>query len=403
VLDWEIAASVYDYARDEQRTPSVAVSDPSMRGLGRIREDDGTGWNTVGARLTWRPQGLDGSHLIEAGYQRYESELRTRIYDTADWVSGTTGARVSAFEGVTQLHAVFLQDTWRLAERWRTTLGARAERWRASDGRIASGATSQQFDERSETYVSPKAALAYQWSDDLTLKASLGRAVRTPTVSELYQGSIFGGQIINNDPNLQPEKSWTAELTAQFDATHGSMRATAFGENTRDALYSQVNVTNGGTSQTVQNVDEIRTYGLELAYEALDVWLPGLDLSSSVTYAHSQIERNDNFLASVGKQQPRVPRWRGTALASYRIGERWVTSVGARYSGTQYNQLDNSDTNGTSYTGTSNYFVVDARVRYRIDERCTVSLGIDNLNNDKYWAFHPYPQRSAMAEVAVDF
>jgi iron complex outermembrane recepter protein len=402
-FDWELAASLYDYAKDEVRAPSVAVSDPSMHGAGRITDQSGTGWNTFAARTTWRPNGLEGAHLIEAGYQREAYDLRTRVYDTADWIDGGSGARATGFDGTTELHALYLQDTWRLAERWRTTLGARAERWSAADGRLASGASTQAFGERSETYISPKAALAYQWSEDVTLKASLGRAVRMPTVAELYQGTLVAGQIVNNDPNLKPERSWTAELSAQFDWLTGTARATAFGENTRDALYSQINTAIGGTVQTVQNVDEILTYGVELAYQVGDLGVPGLDLSASLTYAHSQIEANDNFPASVGKRQPRVPRWRANAIATYRIGDKWLTSLGARYSGTQYNQLDNSDTNGTSYTGTSNFFVIDARVRYRITEQCTASLGIDNLNNDKYWAFHPYPQRTAMAEVALDF
>ena len=54
--------------------------------------------------------------------------------------------------------------------------------------------------------------------------------------------------------------------------------------------------------------------------------------------------QNDKFPASVGKQQPRVPRWRAALLASYAPDERWSASVGVRYSGQQYGQLDNSDT-----------------------------------------------------------
>ena len=400
---WELAVSLYDYGRDEARAPNVAVSDPSVRAPGRITDQRGTGWATFAARATWRPAGFDGAHLVEAGYQLGEYQLRTRQYETVDWIDGAHGARASAYDGVTRLDAVYLQDTWRVAQRWRTTLGGRFERWRAFDGRLASGVAEQRFVERSDQYFSPKAALAYQWADDLTLKASLGRAVRTPTVSELYQGTLVAGQIINNDPNLQPEKSWTAELSAQLDWATGTARATAFGETTKDALYQQINVATGGTVQTIQNVDEIRTYGIELAYQVVDLGIVGFDLMTSLTYAHSQIEANTNFPASVGKRQPRVPRWRANALATYRIGEKWVTSLGARYSGTQYNTLDNVDTNGTSYTGTSNFFVIDARVRYRITEQCTASIGIDNLNNDRYWAFHPYPQRSAIAELSLDF
>jgi iron complex outermembrane receptor protein len=97
--------------------------------------------------------------------------------------------------------------------------------------------------ERTENYISPKAALAYQASEDWVLKASLGRAVRMPTVSELYQGGVnAAGQLTNNDPNLKPEKSWTTELSGERKLADGYLRLTAFGERTTDALYSQTNV-----------------------------------------------------------------------------------------------------------------------------------------------------------------
>ncbi|WP_395408575.1 TonB-dependent receptor domain-containing protein [Pseudoduganella sp. UC29_106] len=83
-------------------------------------------------------------------------------------------------------------------------------------------------------------------------------------------------------------------------------------------------------------------------------------------------------------------------------GQHWTTSLGARYSGKQYGTLDNSDPNGFTYTGVSDYFVVDARVRYRFDKNWSASVGVDNLNNKKYWAFHPYTQRTVSAELKYD-
>jgi iron complex outermembrane receptor protein len=140
---------------------------------------------------------------------------------------------------------------------------------------------------------------------------------------------------------------------------------------------------------------------MELVYEAVDVLVNGFDLSSSVTYAHSIIIQNDNFLASVGKWQPRVPDWRANLLASYTVGT-WDFSLGTRYSGRQYNTLDNSDPNGKSYTGVSQFLVMDFRVRYRIAEQWRASFGIDNLNNYNYWNFHPYPERTFSAELSWD-
>jgi iron complex outermembrane receptor protein len=78
-------------------------------------------------------------------------------------------------------------------------------------------------------------------------------------------------------------------------------------------------------------------------------------------------------------------------------------SLGARYMGTQYGQLDNSDTNAFTYTGFSRFFVADLRTRYRFGDVWTASLGIDNLGGEEYWNFHMYPQRTWMAELSARF
>jgi iron complex outermembrane receptor protein len=401
--NWEIAASSYDYTDDITRAPTVPLPAANTGGAGRITDQGGTGWRAIALRGTWRPAGVDGAHLVDVGYQLDADELQTLVSNTANWISGAANARLSAFRGKTQLQSVYAQDSWLFADDWRATFGLRVERWRAYDGAIGDAASELAFAERSESHVSPKAALAWQITPDWVLKASVGRAVRMPTVSELYQGSIAVDVIVNNDPNLAPEKSWTGELTAERELENGLLRVTYFHEDTRDALYSQTNVTVVPNITSIQNVDHIRTGGVELAYQANDVFLAGLDLSGSVTYAHSRIAENTNFPASVGKWQPRVPDWRANALASYRMGERWTATLGARYSGTQYNTLDNSDTNAFTYTGTSQFLVFDARVRCRIGERWIASLGIDNLGDQEYWAFHPYTQRTLTAELTADF
>ena len=402
-FDWEIAASAYDYADDITRSPTVALPAANAGGAGRIADQGGTGWSALALRGTWRPQGVDGDHLVDVGYQLDADELQTQVSNTPDWIDGPATTRFSAFRGKTRLHSVYAQDSWHFAEDWRTTLGARVERWHAFDGAIANADSTLGFAERTETHVSPKAALAWQVSHAWVLKASAGRAVRMPTVSELYQGSISADVIVNNDPDLQPEKSWTGELTAERQLRDGLLRATYFHEDTRDALYSQTNVTVVPNITSIQNVDHIRTRGIELAYQANDLFVAGFDLSGSVTYAHSRIVENNNFPASEGKWQPRVPEWRANVLASYRVGDRWTATLGARYSGTQYNTLDNSDTNAYSYTGTSPFLVLDARLRCRIDERWIASLGVDNLGDEQYWAFHPYTQRTFAAELTADF
>jgi iron complex outermembrane receptor protein len=403
VFDWEVAASLVDYDKDILRAPTTALPAAADGGAGRIVNQGGTGWNTFAAKGFWRPEGQGGAHVAEFGYQRESYKLRSIENATTDWLDGAPGPRNQAFRGRTGIDALYAQDTWKFAPAWKTVLGLRYERWHARDGQTANATATVAQGSRHEHYFSPKAALAFQASEDWVLKASLGRAVRMPTVSELYQGGInAAGTLINNDPNLKPEKSWTGELTAERKLETGLLRITAFGERTRDALYSQTNVLVTPNVTNVQNVDRINTKGLELAYAATDVGIAGLDLNASSTWTDSKIDRNDKFPASVGKWQPRIPQWRATGQATWRMNDRLAATLAARYSGRQFSTLDNSDPNGFAYQGASKYFTADARVTWKIDRQWSVALGIDNLNNYKYWNFHPYPQRTYVAELKFD-
>ena len=408
VFDWELAASLYDYHTDSLRAATVAMPAALAGGAGRVVNSKGTGWNTLAAKGTWRPDGMQGAHIVDFGVQRDSYKLRTVENKTSDWISGSAGAQNQSFSGNTQMVGLWAQDTWKLASQWKAVLGARAEHWNASQGQTANATTSVNHPERSENYLSPKAALAYQANAQWVLKASTGRAVRMPTVSELYQGGISGsGTLINNNPALRPEKSWTTELTAERDLSsaggEGVLRLTAFFEQTRDALYSQTNVLVTPNVTNIQNVDAMRTKGLEVAYQAANVGVRGLDLAGSMTWTDSRITRNDKFPASVGKWQPRIPQWRASAVATYRPDAQWSYTVGARYSGKQYGTLDNTDPNGFAYQAASRYFTTDVRVRYQISKQLSAAVGIDNLNNYRFWAFHPYPQRSYVAELKVDY
>jgi iron complex outermembrane recepter protein len=396
VFDWEVAASKYRHTKDTVRAPTTALPDAASGGAGRITDQDGTDWNTLALKGVWRPT---AAHIVDVGIARDAFKLRTLVSNTSDWLSGAAQSRFSAFTGDTQLQSLYAQDTWSITSAWKATLGGRYEQWRAENGSISNATTMQYLGTRKESNFSPKAALAHQLTDAWSLKASLGRAVRYPTVSELYQGSIGTNTVVNNDPNLKPEKSWTSELTAQRELDSHSLRATLFFETTRDALYSQTNVTVSPNITNIQNVDKIRTTGLELVWRGDDVFINGLQLMSSLTLANSKILENSKSPASVGKWQPRVPRERANVVATYRANDAWSATLGARYSGKQYGTLDNTDPNGDAYTGFSRFFVVDARLRYAINQNFTAALGVDNLNNNTYWAFHPYPQRTWVAEL----
>ncbi len=266
--------------------------------------------------------------MIDFGVQREAHKLRTLVSDTPDWQAGDAATRFSAFQGNTSLSSVYAQDTWFFADAWRSTIGLRLEKWQARNGAIANATSIQYLGSRSETSASPKFALAYQAAPQWVLKASVGRAVRNPTVAELYQGSVTSNAVVNNAPNLKAEKSWTTEWTADYEfaamptmVSAVNARITAFFEVTKDALYSQTNFQVTPNITNIQNVDQVRTKGKELALQASGVLIPNLDMTASFTFADSRTVKNDKNPASVGKWQPRVPRTRSNLALLLRPNE----------------------------------------------------------------------------------
>jgi iron complex outermembrane receptor protein len=413
VFDWEIAGSLYDYSKDQKRQNAASATLPVAltSGAGTIADGAGTGWNNVAVRGTWRPIGFQGAHVLDFGYQADHYKLEYLTSNIAgNWTTNNAGSQSSFVGGQTQLQSFYAQDTWRMTSGWMSVLGLRSETWRANAGttQIAANGYTQFWKNREESYLSPKAALAYQLSTESTIKASTGRAVRMPTVFELYGATSTTNSRYINDPNLKPERSLTTELSYEKEGFKSNWRLTYFHESTQDGLFSQSifdPVANASISR-VQNVDRIQTQGLESSLNAQDWLVLGLDLSGSLTYTDSIIKENAGFVAvagdTLGKRQPNIPRWRATAVATYRISPAWTGTLAARYSGAQFRTLNNADINGLTYMGVSKFFTVDVRARYKVDAQTTLAIGVDNLNNDRYWNFHPYPQRTLHAEIKYD-
>lgn len=408
-FDWEVAASLYDYGTDEKRSNSGSNPLPAAAtgGSGTIADGSGTGWHNLALRGTWRPDGPKGEHVVDFGAQQDHYRLRYQTSNIAgNWPGDGASTLASEVGGRTQLQSFYAQDTWRFAPLWRAVLGLRSEHWQASDGLTRfSASSSTGHPGRNEHFLSPKGALSWQLSADAFLKYAIGRAVRMPTVNELYGATSTTNAQYINDPNLRPEKSWTQELSYERTLDRHQWRLTAFAEDTRDGIYSQTvfdSAANRNISR-VQNVGHIVTRGLEAVYNGYPLWLSGLDLSASVTYADSTIRENEGFVTTpgdtLGKRQPNIPRWRATLLAAYRWNAKWSSTVAVRHSGKQFNTLNNSDTNSHAYMGVSPFTTVDVRARWQIDPRWTAAFGIDNLTHQTYWNFHPYPQRSYTAEL----
>jgi iron complex outermembrane receptor protein len=68
-----------------------------------------------------------------------------------------------------------------------------------------------------------------------------------------------------------------------------------------------------------------------------------------------------------------------------------------------FTTLDNADVHPNTYQGFSEWFVMDARANLRLTDHWSGGLGVDNLLNRKYFLFHPFPQRTLVANLKFGF
>jgi iron complex outermembrane recepter protein len=412
--DWEAVASYFTYGKDNLRVPGTALPAAAGGGPGTIQSMNDTGWTTLDLKGFWRPQGFGGPHQVSFGAHNDQYKLANATYATTDWIGGAPGAITANSAGKTRTDAVWAQDAWSFAPRYKLTVGGRYESWRAFDGVNFSAAPASNVaqPEISSSKFSPKASLSWAATPDWLVTGSYGTAYRFPTVSELYQAVTVAGVIFTPNPSLKPERAHTVELAFERGLDKGRLRLSLFQENLADALISQ-NSTIPGTNTigaSVQNIDRIRSRGLELVGQKSDAAVRGLDLFGSVTYVDSEILSDPGFRNAAGvltdvsgKYTPNIPRLKASAVATYRYDDRWSGTLGGRYSDRVWATIDNTDINTHTYQGFDSYFVLDARVNYQLGKRARAAFGVDNLNNRKYFLFHPFPQRTYIAELRISY
>ncbi len=410
--DFSLAASLYHYDRDAQRSPAAApAAGTTFAPAGKLAVLDGTGWTNLDFKAVWRPDGLDGAHVVSFGLHDDHYKLINPTFNTAEWTAGPATTVSSEGDGKTRTQAVWAQDSIRLTPALRLNLGLRYEDWHAYDGYNVSGTASVTQPRVNAANYSPKAVLSWQAAPGWNVTGSVAKAYRYATASELYQLVTVGATPTSPNPNLKPDDTLAAELRVEHVTEHGRVQLALFQDDVHNAIISQYLPLGSGFASYLSNVDHIRLRGLELSGEQRDLLAPGLDFAGSVTWLDARTlaltggasATSPSPAASIGKRVPNVPEWRATAQLSYRPDDRWTLSVAGRYSGKLYTTLDNADVNPNVYQGFTSWFVADLRAHYRISDRWAASVGVDNVLNRKYFLFHPFPQRTFIADVSLKF
>ncbi len=409
--DWdiELVGALYRMNTDQQRFPTTASSDTSFGTAGRVAVLDGTGWSSIDLKGSWHAGGLDAGHVVTFGVHEDSYRLLNPTYTTTDWRAGSFTTVATEGSGDTRTEALWAQEQWTLAPALVLTAGGRYEWWRTFDGLNVNGGTRVVQPGAAASHFSPKAVLAWGVLPDWQITTSMAKAYRFATAAELYQLISTGTTFTSPDPHLRPDNDLSAELRVARGFARGTAQVALFQDDVHDAIISQfLPLTSDSTKlfSYVSNVDHVRARGVEVAAGTRDILVRGLELTASATYLDARTLALSGRASAtapagsaVGKFLPNIPKWRATFVSTYRLGTRFALSLAGRYSGKLYTTLDNADVHPNTYQGFGEWFVMDSRASYRLNQHWFASLGVDNLLDRKYFLFHPFPQRTVVGSA----
>lgn len=372
---------------------------------------------TAEAQLT-TPLGAE--HLLVWGADYRHDTGSASAYALPDWKNlPGLGSRTSYFAGRTQTLGFYGQDEWTLTPATRAVFGARMDFWYGDEGvaQQPAAAVNVNYTSRSAKAFSPRIGLVHTLSPALTLRSSLGTAVRAPNIYDLYRPFISTsatGTYYANNPNLDPEtmksidfgldaKPWQgAELSASlyFNGFKKFMYYRSVSAAERTSICP--GIVAGTTCVQKVNVGGARSRGLELKLS--QKINDNLSAFVSATGLRSEITDNPSNPATVGKRFTVTPHKMANLGVDANVGA-WNANLSARYVGRQFGSSD--DTNSQQVWGVplsyDAHTIVDLKLGYRFDKRMKVSLAIDNVGNHDGFNYYRIPGRSWFLDISGEF
>jgi len=218
--------------------------------------------------------------------------------------------------------------------------------------------------------VNPKLSAMYKLSAATSLRASVGRAFKSPTIRQLYYDAPYrhGSYYVQSNPDLKPETAIGYSAGVEHWLTEGSaMGSVGYFRNDIKELVAREDTSglyNGLPLQIYRNVENAATQGVELLAR---IWPSGsISLALAYTYTDSENKENGKNLTYTPEHQVSLtPAWE---LRDYGMGmSATVTQVSRQY------------TNTVNTAQIDGHAVFDARLYKLLGNVTKLSLEADNV------------------------
>jgi iron complex outermembrane receptor protein len=342
-------------------------------------------------------------HYLVAGLSGNRRMIDTVTYSVSDWRNaGATGPVQNRTAGEDTTYALYVQDEITLTDRLTAYLGGRYDSW-STEGfieQVKAPAYKNEYAARSQSHFSPKASLVYRPVDTTTFRGSVGTAFHTPNLRDTFGWwTPQTGYTYTPNPDLKPETVASWEVGVEHQVGSGTLlRATYYENRLKDLIYrTQDDILK---TQGVANAGKAEVKGIEL--EVRQKLLGGLTGFANLTYNDPKITENPAKPATEGKYITNTPR-KMANIGLQGVQGPWSGSLTGHYVGKVYANDENLDTVSGVYGSYDPYFVADAKIAYRVKDRVTLSLAVNNLADRRYYQSSLAQGRAYYGEVALRF
>jgi outer membrane receptor for ferrienterochelin and colicins len=369
---------------------------------------------------------LGARHLLLGGIQYSHNKLdesgRYVIVDEDDPDYG--GTYTSESEKHADEVGVYLQDEFSVTDALELVLGARYDSHHSEDDFGGSGKVAPEerivlkYDEEA---FSPRLAIMYAASDELTLRGSLGTGFRVPYGFSEDLHLCSGSPRVNKPAGLKPEKSMSANLGADYSARRYALSINFFRTNLQDKIgFADASEESKRLGYTYQwdNMGDAYTQGIELGSSML--LTKKVDLECDLAYTDAQYEReredwaeNHPEYADESKYIPRVPQITGGVKLAY-APESWNLILDADYTGRMYIDYckeEDMEAPESKIVHTPDFWIVNAKVSRSLSNGITLFAGAKNVfdyvqkekhPDDAAFMYAPFTGRTVYGGLEVD-
>lgn len=342
------------------------------------------------------------NNILTVGGTFRHGNLESKEYSLSNWrVESSTTALTLKAEGKDYNYALFIQDEIGIMKNLTAYLGVRGDLWMTSDGymeRVGVAGYPQNYDSRTEAAVSPKFALVYKPLDGTTLRASVGRSFRPPSLYELYRTWTMGSTEYKANPNLKPETMTSWDISIGQKLWQGAKAKVTYFENYFEDMIYRNALTS--TNRILLNAGGAETKGFVGEVEQKIRWFRLFANATWLTV--SKITENPAIPASVGKKITMQPDEIYNGGVDFTYGP-FFANVNGSYIGKRYSNDTNNDVVNGVPGSYDPFFLLNAKISYTIMKHATVSFAVDNILDKRYYSSYLAPGRSWFTELTLKF